>query len=371
MSQETILNEYEESLPLLNQFASSIESLINTLLQSTGINEHSVTSRVKDRLSLKKKIDKKGKYKKLSDITDIVGIRIISNYSDEVDKIAKLIEEEFAIDESNSIDKRKALDPDRFGYLSLHYVAKLNEVRIGLREYSSFTDINFEIQIRSILQHTWAEIEHDIGYKSKNETPRLVRRKFSQLAGLLELADSQFIQIRDELNNYDNELDQQILAKNTEILLDKLSLKKYLLSSELISRLDVRISDITNYKISKLTDEVVSRLLKYLMSFDIKTISQLEHALQENEPLIIKRAESIRDKHNKKLAVDLRYADREESEPRGRAIFGISAYYLYQILLGKLSSLEEIKNHWVSLNPTDRVDDGDLAFFKDLIALVE
>ncbi len=367
MSRELILNEYEESLPLLKQFASSMESLVNTLLRSTDINEHSVTCRVKDRLSLIKKIDKKGKYKQLSDITDVVGVRIISNYSDEVDKIAKLVEEEFCIDEDNSIDKRKALDPDRFGYLSLHYVAKLNEVRTGLREYASFSDINFEIQIRSILQHTWAEIEHDIGYKSKNETPRLVRRKFSQLAGLLELADSQFIQIRDELQGYDSELDEKILAKNTEILLDKLSLKKYLLSSELIARLDNQISETINYRIKPLTDEVVSRLLRYLISFNIKTISQFEHALLENESLIMRRAENIRDIHN----ADSTTSDSDdENDPKRKAIFGICTFYLFQVLLGKLSSVDEIKNHWVDLNPTDHVDEADMEFFENLITLV-
>lgn len=61
----------------------------------------------------------------MSDIKDISGIRIITFFPDDVDAVAKLIQKEFAIDYSQSVDKRILLDPDRFGYLSLHYVAKL------------------------------------------------------------------------------------------------------------------------------------------------------------------------------------------------------------------------------------------------------
>ena len=46
-----------------------------------------------------------------------------------------------------------------------------------------------EIQIRTVMQHAWAEIEHDLGYKSKEDIPDKYRRQFSILAGLIELAD--------------------------------------------------------------------------------------------------------------------------------------------------------------------------------------
>jgi hypothetical protein len=61
-----------------------------------------------------------------------------------------------------------------------------------LVEYSTHTGVQFEVQIRSTLQHAWAEIEHDRGYKSEVEVARAVRRRFSRLAGLLELADYEF-----------------------------------------------------------------------------------------------------------------------------------------------------------------------------------
>ena len=52
----------------------------------------------------------KNKYQKLDEITDLSGIRVITYYTDTVDQISKLIENEFIIDRDNSIDKRKSLD---------------------------------------------------------------------------------------------------------------------------------------------------------------------------------------------------------------------------------------------------------------------
>ena len=143
MSKEKILLEYDRKLKIFDNISKSVESLIKTLLISEKIDAHTISCRVKDRDSLIKKIEKKDKYIELEEITDIVGLRIITHYSDDVDIIATLLEKEFLIDEENSTDKRKMLDPDRFGYLSLHYVASFNNERLKLLEYKLFNGIKF------------------------------------------------------------------------------------------------------------------------------------------------------------------------------------------------------------------------------------
>jgi ppGpp synthetase/RelA/SpoT-type nucleotidyltranferase len=184
---ERILSDYNQKSPIYNDYIKVLEDLIHTIIQDHGNRVNSITSRVKNEQSFKEKLSRKNnKYESLEDITDIVGIRIITYYADDVDTIAKIIEEEFDIDYENSIDKRKVLDPDRFGYLSLHYVIKLNKNRLLLTEYRKYAKCKAEVQIRSILQHAWAEIEHDSGYKSSLDVPieiKIVKRSTSLIRG--------------------------------------------------------------------------------------------------------------------------------------------------------------------------------------------
>jgi len=326
MSKEKILLEYDTKYKTLENISQSVVSLIKTLLTSENIVEHTVSDRVKDRESLVKKIDKKDKYTKLDEITDIVGIRIITHYSDDVDTIATLLENEFLIDEENSIDKRQMLDPDRFGYLSLHYVASFNKERLKLMEYKAFKGIKFEIQIRSILQHTWAEIEHDIGYKSKAEVPKSIRRQFSRLAGLLEIADSEFISIRKSLSEYEIEIEEKIRVMPENVLIDTITLTKFIKSSELVSKLDNQIIKMYNFILGKEILETISRRIAIINYLGIKTIQELSNALKENEEYILLRAKDIG--INKNVNVSQ----------------GISLFYLLQILAIKDKSEEEIKD---------------------------
>jgi hypothetical protein len=66
-----------------------------------------------------------------------------------------------------------------------------------LPEYAPFAQTVTEIQVRTILQHAWAEIEHDIQYKSASVIPTELRRRFMALAGMLEIADREFQSIQD------------------------------------------------------------------------------------------------------------------------------------------------------------------------------
>jgi putative GTP pyrophosphokinase len=114
-----------------------------------------------------------------------------------VDDLDGLVREQFEILEAT--DKAEQLiQEDRFGYQSVHYIVRLKADRTALPEYRRFEGLVGEIQVRTILQHAWAEIEHDIQYKSIEASPTGIRRRFGALAGLLELADREFQSIQQE-----------------------------------------------------------------------------------------------------------------------------------------------------------------------------
>lgn len=189
--------QYQNSLSIYQQVTRQFQSVLSMLLQNQELPVHSITGRAKDIHSLAGKIHKnKNKYKSLQDITDLCGLRIITYYEDDVDRVAALIREHFSIDEENSVDKRQSLKPTEFGYASLHLIVNLPADTENSKPAEC---CKVEIQIRSLLQHAWAEIEHDLEYKNPAGTSPEIRRRFSRVASLLESADIEFKALRAEL----------------------------------------------------------------------------------------------------------------------------------------------------------------------------
>ncbi len=215
MNSEMILDEYREKLPVFERMKTVVLDLLRTCLDENNIIVSGLEARVKTEQSLTGKLELKGsKYHSLDDITDILGARIITFYSDEVDIISALIENLFEIDWDNSVDKRKMLEIDRFGYLSLHYVCRIPETLYKDPEMPQLNQIRFELQMRSTLQHVWANMYHDIGYKTDVEIPVEYQRNMNRLAGMLELADEQFSRIRKEIVDYRRTVQSMVASGN-------------------------------------------------------------------------------------------------------------------------------------------------------------
>lgn len=294
VSASDLLKSYDQDRELYSAFCVTSADLIKRLLEVRKISVHSISFRCKDRTSLEKKIlKKKNKYKSLGEITDVVGVRVITHYSDDVDVVAKVIEKEFDIDRRNSIDKRASLDPDRFGYLSLHYVASFVGDRSKLQEYAAYNGLKLEIQIRSILQHTWAEIEHDIGYKSKHDIPNPVKRKFSRLAGLLELADQEFISIRTENAAYAKRLDEALVSGYAGIGLDLISFEKYITTDPVCRRIMDGFKKIA--EIDETEYDADSALINRLADFGVVDIDNLHKLVCEHEADILRLFEEMQE----------------------------------------------------------------------------
>ena len=199
----TLLAEYETGAKTYQAFCERVEHLLNELLEISEIKISAVTSRLKARSSFEDKIRADKKYLSITDVTDVAGARVVTFFADDVDRVDELIRDEFDIDIVNSLDKRAALRSDQFGYQSLHLVTSLNERRLTQPELQRFGGLKIEIQVRSLLQHAWAEIEHG-SYKPKRPIPASVRRSFSRVAGLLELADKEFVASREDLVSVSN-----------------------------------------------------------------------------------------------------------------------------------------------------------------------
>lgn len=195
---DEILGAFDSKAREFSDLAPHLEQLLSQLLGDRGIRVHSVDAGVKERLSLARKVEAhEPAYPSLRDVTDVLRARIVTYFPDEIDRVGELIEDEFTVDRANSRDPRATIEPDKFGYQSLHFVVTLSPARTALREWTRLAGWPFEIQVRTILQLAWAEIEHDRGFHTRSDVPADVRRRWSRVAALLELADSEFAALRD------------------------------------------------------------------------------------------------------------------------------------------------------------------------------
>lgn len=227
-SYDYIKENYDENLNNYTEFKKKIEQLILNIMQEKNIVYQSVTSRVKDKNSLLEKIKRKGYNDGLNSVTDIIGVRIIAYTKEDVNKISQMIKSEFKIDELNSQDKLENLDKDRIGYLSIHYVVTFSDSRSTLTEYKKYSNYKCEVQIRTILQHAWAEIEHDKCYKFGAKLPISLERRFYLIAGVLEMMDNEFQQLSNVVDDYKLEIQNETKIGNTNLKIDTISLKEYL-----------------------------------------------------------------------------------------------------------------------------------------------
>ena len=265
---EAILREYREQLPLFEKMKETVPAQIRSVFEETGIVVASVESRIKQEKSLVGKLELKGsKYRSLADITDIFGVRIITFYTDDVDKVASVVDRLFDVDWENSVDKRKLHEIDSFGYLSVHYICRYPD-----------SPYRFEVQMRTVLQHAWANMNHDTGYKSGVEVPKEYLRNMNRLAGMLELVDEQFSIIRREINDYRRQVQSLVASGDLEeVRLDGDSFRSFL---------DLGPFDLLNRRIAAVNQAEIQEVsllsfLEVFKTFGFKTLGDISELIRD------------------------------------------------------------------------------------------
>ena len=135
----------------------------------------------------------------------------------------------------------------------------------------------------SILQHSWAEIEHDLGYKGESEIPSTAKRTFFRVAALLEQADIEFVKLKAQIQKHEKEIEIQIEHDSSQVLIDKSSLLSVLRDSGYIRKFEAYIASEINMKPSiEDYDYIVTAVLPRLQKLGITSIKDLERCYTES-----------------------------------------------------------------------------------------
>lgn len=261
---------YKQHAPTHEGLATVVATTLSNLLKTKRIDRLAVSSRVKTLDSVLEKMARK-EYASPTEITDLTGIRVITYIESDVQKVAELIEGAFKMDATKSINKSDELRTDRFGYRSVHYVCELGESRTNLTELSDYKGVLFEIQVRTVLQHAWAEIEHDRSYKFAGDLPSSIRRRLNLVAGLLEVADREFSSLAHEVDLYAKEIHETAQAGNLATAeITSISVAEYLKSRHDLSALDMK---------EKSKHLLLDTAILEWKAFGLKTIDDLDRLL--------------------------------------------------------------------------------------------
>lgn len=189
------VEEYARRQPGLVEVAEEYVEHVTSILDEAGINYLSVTGRAKSVSSFATKAARtSGGMPAYSDplreITDQVGVRVITYVRADVAAVAEVLGAQLTVLDDRDLGQETASE-GRFGYASRHLLVSDAEGRVA------------QVQVRTVLQHAWAEFEHDIRYKGTvpAEHARDFDRRFTLAAGLLELADQEFTTIRERLRD--------------------------------------------------------------------------------------------------------------------------------------------------------------------------
>lgn len=195
---------YNDNFPRLDQAKVAFLTLLSSLLTHAHIEVAASSGRIKGREESIKKFARKyqtaleksaTEYAIADHITDLIGLRLVCLYEDEVDRIGELARQHFEVidvtDKSAEIEGTDNL----FGYKGLHLDLRLNEDRAAMPDYAVHAPFRFELQIRTIVQDSWSTLDHKIKYKKS--IPPSLKRRINTLAALFELADREFVQVRD------------------------------------------------------------------------------------------------------------------------------------------------------------------------------
>ena len=230
-SKDELLNLYKSFNPIFAEILQKMEMLLKNAINIQSI--PTLKTRIKTFDSYYKKVIrvqpdalKKNDFPILS---DILGIRIICPFLDDIAIVEKQIEKKFTILEIERKGAERSFS--EFGYESIHILIEIPKSIINSLPQNSVLPKGLicEIQVRTILQDAWAEVEHELVYKSAFSPFDLpLRRKLASMNASLSLADIVFQEIRD----YQKKLNHEVALRRENFYREADVLNKQKLSAE-------------------------------------------------------------------------------------------------------------------------------------------
>lgn len=268
---EELQDEYKEKYSLYEKLCSEFAIQLDELISGAGVTlAFPIESRVKTWKSICEKCQLKNiSPKEIGEIPDVAGIRIIILFKPDLDKVCKIIDDNFPIKQME--DTQKRLGTNQFGYGSIHYELALPKSWLNSPTYRPLQGLRAEVQVRTASQHIWATASHLLQYKQESDVPFPIRRSINRAAAILEIVDFEFERLLSERRDYLDKIENN--NENETLNTDSLS---HLLDKILPEK-------------NKDTHENYPELLEDLREFEVTSVRNLKDIITRNSDNIKKR----------------------------------------------------------------------------------
>ncbi|MBF0427979.1 MAG: hypothetical protein HQL94_03590 [Magnetococcales bacterium] len=345
-----LLDQYDESFDLYKAYNERLLINLGELFNKTTLPISAISGDLMSRSALKKLLtEKAGFYSKLKDIECLITVRVVVYFSDDLDYAVSLIKKEFSINESHSpvVDTS---DQDRFGIHIRRFAIKLLAEQYARLEYQRFDSLKAELEIRTVLQHSWSEVKGVFDFLiSGARIPTENVNKLAQISYLLKMADDELVRIKDQIMSQSRLVERDtsvgvvapiqaeessfqeslpVDARKQSILKEKIEL--FILNDRVVREMDRSIAD--HYETRLVYKEsFISILSEVFLRIGIDTEDRLREELVTNKSIILMLMENI-------------FADRAKAYVD--CIFkGSCLLVLYYLLLAKTGNVDIVKRN--------------------------
>ncbi|KAB1153933.1 RelA/SpoT domain-containing protein [Tenacibaculum aiptasiae] len=194
--------EYEEIIDDYKDFLNEFKRIVEKILVRKKIpTVFGIYGRYKKFDSINEKLlSERFKIKKtVTELNDLVGIRIVLLYPEFKDKVVEILTTEF---ELLNNPNRNNQSPDKFGYNSIHLILKIKEDWAKTPDWESHVNKKIEVQIRTLSEHIWAETSHSLFYKREENIPKVINRDLYKVSALLEVVDDKLQDLKDKVEEH-------------------------------------------------------------------------------------------------------------------------------------------------------------------------
>lgn len=215
------LDEYDQLRPKLFRFKDAINEQFKEIVLNEKLElGFPVQIRIKEWGSIKSKIETKrfNVKKTLIELQDLIGVRCILLSIKDIQKVENVIKSDFEV--VKKYNPSEKLNHDQFGYNSVHYILKVPDYWKKVPSFKNLDDFSFELQIRTLSQHIWAETSTAFNYKQIENVPRELLRGMGRISALLETVDFEIDRLITERQNYRDNLDHAENSKNETLNID-------------------------------------------------------------------------------------------------------------------------------------------------------